>query len=88
MLSTATNSWASEASNSQDDSEDQVRSETNVNNDIYRTLNNDSDTSENNNESRTNILSLNNRILFHVGYYHIFNAFDRLFSWQKIQNKM
>jgi len=55
MLSTATNSRASEASNSQDDSEDQVRSETNVNNDIYRTLNNDSDTSENNNESRTNI---------------------------------
>lgn len=56
VSSTSTNSWASEASSSQDaDSENQGRSETNVNNDISRSLNNDRDTSDNNNQSRTEI---------------------------------
>lgn len=34
------------------------------------------------------VLSLNNEVLFHVGYYYISNAFSRLFLWKKIQNKM
>jgi hypothetical protein len=53
VLSTATNSWASERSNLQNnDSENQVRSETSVNNDINRKLNDDRGSSENTNLSR------------------------------------
>lgn len=55
MLSTPTNSWASEASISEDDSKDQVRSETNVNNEISRSLNDDSDSSDTNNQTRTDV---------------------------------
>lgn len=55
MLSNAINSWASEGSNSEDDSKQQVRSETNVNNEISRSLNDDSDSSDTNNQTRTNV---------------------------------
>ena len=55
MLSSATNSWASDTSNSEDDSKDQVRSETNVNNEISRSLNDDSDSSDTSNPSRPSL---------------------------------
>ena len=56
MLSTATNSWASETSRSQnDDSDNQSNSATNANKEISRSLNTNRDTSDNNNQSRTEI---------------------------------
>ena len=53
VLSTATNSWASERSNLQNnDSENQSRSETNLNNDISRMLNDDKGPTENSKDTR------------------------------------
>lgn len=55
-LSTVTNSWASERSDSEDnDLENQVRSETDENNEVSGTLNDDTGPSENNTDSRTDI---------------------------------